>query len=150
MSANEFVPGSLAESITAAVIRRIQTDPTLAAALRAALDGTRDRLDVTGGTDAATPSARGLGGEITLDALAIQLGKFRSRRTKDGGLDRVPNTRAARDWCTSRGVRRRRDGKFNWVRVVDVERAIAAKRPTLRDDRDDAAERAALAMMNRR
>lgn len=35
------------------------------------------------------------------------------------------NARAARDWCQRHGVPYRRDGKRNWVRVIDIRRALA-------------------------
>lgn len=38
---------------------------------------------------------------------------------------KLPSTRAARDWCRSRGVPYKRDGKYLWVDYNDVRAAIA-------------------------
>lgn len=54
--------------------------------------------------------ARGIGGLITHAELAKALGKG--------------NARAARDWCQSRRVPYRRDGRVNWCRVADVVRYL--------------------------
>lgn len=49
------------------------------------------------------------------------------------------NARAGRDWCKRHGVPLTRDGKTNWARVEDVERALAkigiAKLPPSPPDR---------------
>lgn len=34
------------------------------------------------------------------------------------------NARSGRDWCQRHGVPYRRDGKLNWVRLVDVRRVL--------------------------
>jgi hypothetical protein len=74
------------------------------------------------------------GDVVTMAALAPRLGKN--------------NPRAVRDWCQTRGVPYRRDGKHNWVVVADIYRAIARmpQRCAVQGSRDAAAMAAVAAM----
>lgn len=54
--------------------------------------------------------------------------------------------RAARDWCQSRGVPYRRDGKVNWVRIQDVQRHLDGIKAEAANDRSESVNAAVAAI----
>jgi len=62
----------------------------------------------------------------------------------------LASAQTARDWCKRRGVPYYRDGKINWVRVVDVEAALQ-KLPVSNDtNRATVVNDSVISMMRRR
>lgn len=90
-------------------------------------------------TTAALPPehpARAIG-QLTTRALAAVLG--------------VKNARVARDWCRRHRIPCRRDGKFNWVSLDEILRALDALGAEARAQHESskvAATRAAAAIMS--
>lgn len=79
-------------------------------------------------------------GMITTAALSRVLGKG--------------NARAARDWCKRHGIALRRDGKHNWVDLLEVKHVLAGLPPTRAAPatslREEAVFDAAATLMRRR